>query len=207
MSNYLIRLFVNSYCYNTNRRCIFVNMIIIFLLLAAILIGIILIFSSKKFSPVPYFPSNSKDMSLIINSLDLKNNQTVIDLGAGDGIVIFEAAKSAFEKKLNTQFVAVDINPILILILTLRRFFHPNKNNIKILQGDFFKLDFSFLTTNYNLKTTIYLYISPWFLDKVSEQVLQQIPNAKIVSYMYPIKSLRKMKKTIHGKNSIFIYS
>jgi 16S rRNA A1518/A1519 N6-dimethyltransferase RsmA/KsgA/DIM1 with predicted DNA glycosylase/AP lyase activity len=145
-------------------------------------------------------------MSLIVDSLDLKNNQTVIDLGAGDGIVIFEAASKALGKKLNTQFVAVDINPILILILHLHRFFHPNKKNIEIVRGDFFTLNFSSLTTHYSLLTTIYLYISPWFLDKVSKRILSEFPKAKIVSYMYPIKSLKKKERKIYAKHTIFVY-
>lgn len=189
-----------------------------------------MIFSSKKFSPVPYFPSNKKDMSLIVDLLDLKNNQTIIDLGAGDGIVILEAANSAFEKKLNTQFVAVDINPILIFILYLRRYFHPNKKNVKIIQGDFFDMSLRALAKQSKQKIatspderrsprndtsivkqfnniTIYLYISPWFLDRVTKRVLQQIPQAKIVSYMYPIKSLQKRERVTRGKNSIYIYN
>lgn len=188
-----------------------------------------MIFSSKKFSPVPYFPSNKKDMSLIVDSLDLKNNQTVIDLGAGDGIVVFEAATSALEKKLNTKFVAVDINPVLILILHLRRLFHPNKKNIRIIRGDFFDMSLraSAKQTKQKIATssdecrsprndkktmkrwnnvTIYLYISPWFLDKVTKRALQQIPQAKIVSYMYPVKSLKKRERIIQGKNNIFTY-
>ncbi|MFH0979336.1 MAG: class I SAM-dependent methyltransferase [Candidatus Roizmanbacteria bacterium] len=178
-----------------------------------IVIIIIFLFSSPKLSPIPYFPSNKKDLPLIIKSLDLKNNQNVIDLGAGDGIVIFEAAKQAFRKKLNTQFIAVDINPILVFIMFLRRLFHPNKKNIKIILGDIFKNDFmNFI--NFKNFITIYLYISPWFLEKVIENCKLalnkveglKIENLRIVSYMYPIKSLKNKEKIIEGKNKIFIY-
>src|SRR3990167_8379176 len=120
---------------------------------------IIFIFSSKKFSPIPYFPSQPVDIPLIIKTLNLKNNQTVFDLGAGDGIVIFTAAKSSFQRKLNTKFVAVEINPVLILILHLRRLFHPNKKNVKIIFGDIFKINFSRLTMKQWNNVTIYLYI------------------------------------------------
>src|SRR3990167_10358427 len=72
----------------------------------------VLIFSSKRFSPIPYFPTQTKDIPLIIKALNLKNNQTIIDLGAGDGIVIFTAAETSYDKDLNTKFVGVDINPV-----------------------------------------------------------------------------------------------
>src|SRR3989338_4927434 len=142
---------------------------------------IIFIFSSKKFSPIPYFPSQPVDIPLIIKTLNLKNNQTVFDLGAGDGIVIFTAAKSSFQRKLNTKFIAVEINPVLIFILHLRRFFHPNRKNIRIVYGDIFKINIKYqilkikmTSEKSNIKNdntmkqfnnlTIYLYISPWYL-------------------------------------------
>ncbi len=210
-------------------------MYFLLILLLIIILTVITIFSFKRFSPVPYFPSNSKDLGLIIKSLSLKNKQTVIDLGAGDGIIIFEAARVAHQKKINTKFVAVDINPILILILHIRRFFHPNKKNIKIVYGDMFKLDSSVLLEersddrilkdpiahfknhrslqddNDTMKQfnniTIYLYISPWFLDKISKKILKEFSKARIVSYMYPIKSLKRFETKMRGKNSIYIYS
>lgn len=166
---------------------------------------IFILFVSKKFSPIPYFPSQKADIPLIINALNLKNDQVVFDLGAGDGIVIFAAAKYAYEKNLNTVFVAMDINPVLISILQLRRLLHPNKKNIKIVLGDMFKANLkSYLlhVTSY----TFYLYISPWFLPKISQKILAEFSQPRIVSYMYPIKSLGKREKIIEGKNNIYIY-
>ncbi|MEK7495338.1 MAG: rRNA adenine N-6-methyltransferase family protein [Patescibacteria group bacterium] len=174
------------------------------------IIVIIFIFSSKKFSPIPYFPSQPVDLPLIIKALNLKNNQTIIDLGAGDGIVIFRAAEEANKKKLNTQFVAVEINPVLIFVLHLRRLFHSNRKNIKIIRGDIFKINISSLVPNpYSL--TVYLYISPWFLEKtiencLSDEALAKVDKLQFISYMYPIKSLKKNEKIIQGKNKIFIY-
>lgn len=175
-------------------------------LVIAIFIFSILLFSSKTLSPIPYFPSQPVDIPLIIEALNLKNNQTIFDLGAGDGIVIFKAATMAFKKKLNTKFVAVEINPILILILLVRRLFHQNRKNIKIVRDDIFKMDFSSLAPSpYSL--TVYLYISPWFLEKTVSNLLAQARNFSVVSYMYPIRSLKKKEKIIQGKNKIFVYS
>lgn len=183
-----------------------------FLTFIIFIIVIIFIFSSKKFSPIPYFPSQAVDMPLIIKALNLKNNQTIIDLGAGDGIVIFSSATKSFQKKLNTKFVAVEINPVLILILYIRRLFHPNRKNIKIVRNDIFKIDFSshaLRTTPYHL--TFYLYISPWFLEKTISNIKDQFASWRtkfsVISYMYPIKSLKKSEKVIQGKNKVFIYN
>jgi len=180
-------------------------MSIMFFFIIFFILGVILTFSSPRFSPIPYFPSNKKDFPLIIKALDLKNNQVVFDLGAGDGIVIFEAAKFAFEKKLNTQFFAIEINPILIFIMWIRWLFHPNKRNIKIVYNDIFKINpkrYKLHVVNY----TFYLYISPWYLERIIKNLKSKIKNFLLVSYFYPIQKI-KPKKIIQGKNKIFVYS
>ena len=171
------------------------------------IIIIIFIFSSKKLSPIPYFPSQPVDIPLIIKALNIRNNQTVIDLGAGDGIVIFKAADNAFRYKLNTKFVAVEINPILILVLNLRRLFHPNKKNIKIICDNIFEFDFTNFIDFKNF-ITVYLYISPWFLEKTISNIKAQISKFSVVSYMYPVKGKTTFAKAtvVKGKNKIFIY-
>ncbi len=170
---------------------------------------VILFFSSSTLSPIPYFPSNKKDLPLIIQALSLKNNQTVFDLGAGDGIVVFEAAKKAYNRKLNTKFIAVEINPILILIMNIRRLFHPNKKNIKIIQADIFTMNFKKLVTKPATSNpqpvTFYLYISPWYLEKVIKNLKLKIKNFALVSYFYPVPKIRA-KKVFEGKNKIFVY-
>ena len=180
----------------------------ILIVLILFLFVVIFIFSSKKISPIPYFPTQQADLSKIIEALKLKNNQTVIDLGAGDGIVIFKAAGQAKKQGLTTKFVAVEINPVLIFVLHFRRFFSPNRKNIKIVWEDMFKSDglrprsFDFAQDD----IVVYLYISPWFLEKVISRFSIRNSKLKIVSYMYPVPSLKKKQKIIRGKNSIFIY-
>lgn len=142
----------------------------------------------------------------------MKNNQAIYDLGAGDGIVIFAAAKEAYKKNLNTKFIAVEINPILLLILHFRRLFHPNRNNIKILKDNIFSMNFKDLSLNIS-HLTFYLYISPWYLETVIKNLQSRlatrrakIKNFSVVSYMYPIKSLKKREKIIAGLHNIYLY-
>jgi len=200
---------------------------ILLLILILFLLFIISLFSSEKFSPIPYFPTNKKDIPAIIKALKLRNDQIIFDLGAGDGIVIFEAAKKAIN--LNTQFVAIDINPVLILIMHLRRLLHPNRKNIKIIWNDMFKINLDViakLSLNSDSEAlpklkqsnekrllrfarndiTIYLYISPWLLEKTVSKIKKNVNKFSLVSYFYPIKSLKKREKIIKGRNTIYVY-
>jgi len=54
---------------------------------------------------------------------------------------------------------------------------------------------------------TIYLYISPWYIEQAISNYKLQISNFSVVSYMYPIKSLKNKEKILRGKNKIFVYS
>ncbi|MFN4213064.1 MAG: hypothetical protein ACK4FL_03850 [Microgenomates group bacterium] len=181
-------------------------MLIILYSLLFIIFLIILLLSSPTLSPIPYFPTNKKDLPIIIKALNVRSNQTIVDLGAGDGTVIFAAANASYQKKLNTQFLAVEINPILILIMHLRRLTHPNKKNIKIIWGDLFKNDFiNFI--NFKNSLTIYLYVSPWLLEKIVSNIQYRLSNISYVTYMYPIKSLKSKEKRIKEvKHDIFVY-
>ena len=173
---------------------------------AVLIVCLILIYYlvSTKLNPVPYFPTNTKDLNTIINALNLKNEQIVIDLGAGDGKIIFETAKVANDKGLNTQFVAVDINFFLFLIMLLRRIFHPNKKNITIIWKDIFKYDFRQIIKK-NKATTIYVYFAPWINDSIGSLIKKLPRPIKVISYYYPINNLLLTKK-IKGEHNIFRY-
>lgn len=169
---------------------------------------IIILFAFPRFSPIPYFPSNGKDIPLILTALHIQDNQTIVDLGAGDGIVIFKAAERAFQNKLNTEFIAIEINPILLLILHIRRLFHPNRKNIKIVNADMFSMNYSQLVANHYSLTTVYMYISPWFIEKTVHNITKQIKNFDLVSYFYQVKCLPKYKEELkEGVHKVYSYT
>lgn len=145
-------------------------------------------------------------MPLILKALQLHNNQTVIDLGAGDGVVIFEAAAEAYKKKLNTKFYADEINPVLLGILWIRRLFHPNKHNIHLIARDMFVMKYADIIGTSD--PTFYLYISPWFIEKTVKNIQNQILKFSVVSYFYRVDCLsdKKVVQT-EGVHGIFRYS
>jgi 16S rRNA A1518/A1519 N6-dimethyltransferase RsmA/KsgA/DIM1 with predicted DNA glycosylase/AP lyase activity len=158
---------------------------------------------SRRLSPVPYFPSNAKDLPLILKALELKNKHIICDLGAGDGIVIFEAARKAYTKKLSTKFVAIEINPVLVLVMHIRRLFHPNRRNIRIILADMFTFDYSTMRQFSNV--TMYMYVSPWLIKKLFLRLKKTQRNFILVSYFYEVSTLKPVK-TWRGVHDIFIY-
>lgn len=153
---------------------------------------IIYIFVSRKRSPVPYFPTNKKDIPIIIKALNLERNKPVVDLGAGNGIVIFKAASEAYKRGFDTKFYAVEINPILILLLQIKRLFHKNRKNIYIIFDDFTKMDLK----RFN-NSLFYLYLSPKYLNLVYKKIKKEAQNPKIVTYYYQIPGAVGVGKNI----------
>lgn len=162
-------------------------------------------FFSSKVSPIPYFPTNTADLDKIIKAFDLKKDGVILDLGAGDGTVIFAAAEKAHQDNLNTDFIAIDVNPILIAYMWIRRLFHPNKTHIKLLLGDMFKIDYATMLKKYS-KRVFYIYISPWFTEATAHMIADQKLEAQIVSYFYPVENKKEDKK-IAGVHDIYIYN
>jgi len=134
----------------------------------------------------------------------MKKDGIVLDLGAGDGTVIFAAAKKAHEVGLNTHFIAIDVNPILIAFMWVRRLFHPNKANIKLILGDMFKVDYAPMLKKYSQRV-FYIYISPWFTEATVHMINDQKLDAMLVSYFYPVENKKEDEK-ITGVHDIYIY-
>ncbi len=174
---------------------------IIFVALGLLILIVIIIFASPTLSPIPYFPSNHRDLPLITKALDLKTDQVIFDLGAGDGVIIFEAARQSWAQNLNTKFVAVEMNPILAMILHIRRLLHPNRKRIYIVWGDMFKADYSKFTSPKNF-VTIYIYVSPRFIPKIIAHMKLQFKHFYVVSYFYPI--VEAMKPFDAGVHNIY---
>lgn len=185
---------------------------IILSLFILILLLIIFIFASPKLSPIPYYPSNKKDKELILKAINIKNKDILIDLGAGDGWIIFESAKQAYDEDIKATFIAVDINPILIFIMQIKRLFHLNKKNILILQGDFFsqifwnKLKNKLKKQNNISKFILYLYISPRLMRRTKEIIDSNLKKTKIITYLYPLDRI-KPNNILQGEKKIFIYN
>lgn len=134
----------------------------------------------------------------------MKNNMEIIDLGAGIGTVIFKAAEKSHQLGLNTKFIAIDINPILVIIMKILRLFHKNKSNIKVVYADMFRLKFNELLTK-NTNLIFYIYISPWLTNTVYKIIKKQNQKATLISYYYPVKGIRESAK-IHGLHNIYLY-
>jgi hypothetical protein len=104
-----------------------------------IAIGILLVtFGYVVFFGAPYVPSHRKEVRLAFRELfPLSDQDTVVDIGSGDGVVLREAAR------LGARAIGFEINPILVGISRLL----SRNTNIRIEMANFWYRSFPKETT------------------------------------------------------------
>lgn len=102
-------------------------------LLFVILMGIF--YTIDAFLELPYVGAKKESIKTIIRLANIKKGETVIDLGSGDGRLLFEAAKSgAFGE-------GYEINPYMIILSKLKRSLKGFDQQVKIINHSFWKAD------------------------------------------------------------------
>lgn len=115
----------------------------------------------------PYYPSNKKVLSKSLEEFKKNNTKHVVELGAGDGKVAILLAKNGI------VVTAVEINPILALLIWLRRVV-LRLDNLHVYRGDFLKMDFKKFDGAF-----IYLY--PKVMDKLSKKLYDEMPEGSLI--------------------------
>lgn len=141
----------------------------------------------------------------------LRDKDILYDLGAGDGVVIFEAATTSLAsspRPPKTRFVAVELNPILVLVIKMRALFHPARARITVTRNDIFTMT---IPRSPGYSPVFFTYISPWFMEKTILNLLRQYKSIQLVSYFYaaPKSQHYKIKthKAIKNIHTIYKYT
>lgn len=154
------------------------------ILLTLILIFTLLIASTafvSLFLRVPYVPTKKRVMLEIIKHAKLKEGQTFLDLGCGDGRMLIEA-----EKTTKVNAIGYEIAPIVYLLAVARKTLNRSKVKIK------FK---NFFNENLGKADVIFCYLMPAELEKLAKKIKKECKKGtKIISNTFHIKGLKPVK-------------
>jgi len=149
--------------------------ILLYGILGALLLILYFVFASFYYG-AGYQPTPRPIASRMLDLAAITPADVVYDLGAGTGALVFRAARER-----GARAVGVEVEPLRILILRLRRRFGPSPERVRIVWGDFFRLDF-------REATVVLVFLWPDAMRRLAPRLAHELPpGARVVSYWHPV--------------------
>jgi SAM-dependent methyltransferase len=121
-----------------------------------------------------YQPTPRRSVERMLRYAQVGPQDTVYDLGAGTGAIVFRAART-----YRARVVGVEVEPIRILVLRLRRRFGAFPDRVTIHWGDFFRLDF-------RPATVVTVFLWPGAMARLRPKLEAELPDgARVVSHCH----------------------
>lgn len=138
----------------------------------------------------PFVASRRDKIRLMCDLAEIRPGMRVVDLGSGDGAILFEAARRG------AIATGLEINPFLVWFSRIRARCAGFKNKISVLRHDFYFGDLP-------EADVIFVYLWPETMDKLREKFLRECqPGTLIISNAFPMKGWR----AIMEKDGVYLY-
>jgi SAM-dependent methyltransferase len=150
---------------------------VIVLLVFQILFAIFFVYLCIAFmTGAPFVPSTNATAESMIKLAHIKKGTQVIDLGSGDGRLLFRAAeRGAFAH-------GVEINPYLAAFTTIKALIRGRRSQVSVRCGDFWG-------ENLTRADVIFIYLLPWKMDRLADKIKKEAkPGCLVVSnsFIFP---------------------
>lgn len=136
----------------------------------------------------PYVPLLSGQVKPMLNALDLKPGQTLVDLGCGDGRLLKAAAKQGI------RAIGYEINPLMWLIAKINCFKYRRLVVVRL--GNYWQ-------TQLPKTDAIFVFLIGRYMGKLDRYLSKQIKQpTRVVSYVFEIPG----RKAIKTGSNYFVY-
>jgi predicted RNA methylase len=151
-------------------------LLIVFAALAAVAY---FVFASFAFG-AGYQPTPRRSVAQMLRYAELAERDTLYDLGAGTGAIVFRAARI-----YRARVVAVEVEPIRVAVLRVRRALGPFGDRISVHWGDLFRL-------SYRDATVVTAFLWGGAMERLAPKLVQELPRgARLVSHVHPVPAWR----------------
>lgn len=146
---------------------------------------------------IPLFKTPREVLLEIVDIMDPKKEDHIVDLGSGDGRILFKSYRVS-----GCKCTGYDISPIMLIIARTRKILQfPFSKDFELEAEDIFKV-------NLEKFTKVYCY-----LDKESLKILRPKlekfvkKGGEVYSYRYGVDNMENEKKVVlSNKKSLYIY-
>lgn len=141
----------------------------------------------------PWWRTNRKVAEAIVKVANITKDDSLYDLGCGDGTALITAAKLK-----GAHGIGIEIDPSRVAIAKFRVLVGGLHDKLTIKKGDLFAEDIS-------QASVVIVYLIPKTLNRLEEKFRTELkPGTRIVSYVYPITYFPEIERD--KKNQIYVY-
>jgi len=145
------------------------------ILVLAVLVAIYFVFASFLYG-AGYQPTPRRVVEKMLEVAAVGPGDRVVDLGAGTGAIVFRAAREH-----GATVLGVEVEPVRVLILRLRRRFGGPAERVSIRWGNLYGTDLT-------KASVVTCFLWPGAMEKLRPKFEAELPNgARVVSHWHSI--------------------
>ena len=154
-------------------------------------------FSQKPIQPdVVYVPTNQKIVDAMLELAKVTKDDTVYDLGCGDGRIVTTAAK-----RFGANGVGIEIDAKLVELAKKNARQAGVADQVKFIEADLFK-------TNFKPATVVMLYLSPSVNLRLRPRLLKQLkPGTRIVSHDFGMGEWQPEETLVIDEATLYLWT
>lgn len=154
---------------------------VLYAFLAGLAVVVYFLYASFAFG-AGYQPTPRAVVTRMLDAAEVGPSDTVYDLGAGTGAIVFRAARER-----GAHAVGVEVDPIRVLILRLRRWVGGPVDRVRIQWGNLYGSDF-------RSATVVAVFLWPEAMERLRPLLEAQLrPGSRVVSHWHPVKAWRSV--------------
>lgn len=154
-----------------------------------LLAGVVFLFGFVVLFGAPYVPTFSRQANAAIDLMDLKEGETLVELGSGDGAVLLVAARRGI------RGIGYELNPLLVVISRLRcwRYRHMVQIHCR-----------NFWHSPLPTCDGVYVFLLDRFMTRLDAKIEHEAKRpVKLVSYAYQVPGSKPVRKNA----GMFLYA
>ncbi|OGM28452.1 hypothetical protein A2801_00850 [Candidatus Woesebacteria bacterium RIFCSPHIGHO2_01_FULL_41_10] len=142
------------------------------------------------FLDLPYVATQKHKIETIIKLASIKKGETVVDLGSGDGRLLFAAAKKG------AKAVGYELNPFMIALTLIHTKLKGLSNEVWVERKSLWRADLK-------VADVIFVYSLKKTIKKFEDFVYKNArPGTRVVVNLHPFPN----KKPVKSQNGIYLY-